>query len=132
MHPLAGRWIANIPESRRHPNHQFESATMRFEIDGDMVSLAYGGVNASGHQEQATQRLHADGQERVVPEAPDVTAISTLDERALHMLGRKNGLDVGRSSYRVSEDGRRMTATVTGVDAAGESFDHVIVFDRES
>ena len=132
MHPLAGSWIANIPESRRHPNHQFESATMRFEIDGVMVSLVYGGVNAQGRQEQGTQRLHADGQERVVPESADTTAICTLDARALHALGRKNGLDVGRSSYCVSDDGRTMTATVTGIDAAGRSFDQVIVFDRES
>lgn len=132
MHPLTGSWIANLPESRRDLNHQFESATMRFEIDGDIVSLAYGGVNAKGRQEQAAQRLHADGHERVVPEAADVAATWTLDERALHSLGRRNGLDVGRASYRVSDDGRRMTATVTGIDAAGKSFDQVIVFDRES
>lgn len=31
----------------------------------------------------------------------------------------------------MSEDGRTLTATVGGIDAAGNAFDQVIVFDRE-
>jgi hypothetical protein len=36
-----------------------------------------------------------------------------------------------RGTYAVSEDGRTLTATVAGTDAAGMRFEHVIVFDRE-
>jgi hypothetical protein len=32
----------------------------------------------------------------------------------------------------VSPDGQTMTATVSGIDAAGKTFDQVIVFDRKT
>ena len=38
---------------------------------------------------------------------------------------------IGRATYEVSEDGQMLTATVSGVDASGNVFDQVIVFDRE-
>jgi len=47
MHPLTGTWTANLAKSRRDPNHQFHLATLRLEVEGDRVSLAYGGVNAA-------------------------------------------------------------------------------------
>ena len=81
MHALTGMWIANIDHSRRDPNHQFHRATMRFEVVDDRVSVVYGGVNASGRQEEGAQTFHTDGQERAVPEASEVVAISTLEPR---------------------------------------------------
>jgi hypothetical protein len=38
---------------------------------------------------------------------------------------------IGRATYQVSEGGRMLTATVSGVDASGKVFDQVVVFDRE-
>ena len=131
MHTLTGMWIANVEQSRRDPNHQFHRATMRFELFDDRVSVVYGGVNASGRQEEGAQTFHADGQERAVPEASGVVAISTLEPRALHSVAKKDGVVIGRATYEVSEDGRMLKATVSGVDASGKVFDQVIVFDRE-
>jgi hypothetical protein len=39
MNPFSGTWVANIEKSRHHTNHQFQSATLSFEISGDDVSL---------------------------------------------------------------------------------------------
>jgi hypothetical protein len=102
---------------------------MRFEVDGNQVTLTYGGVNASGRQEQAT--LSADGHDHPVAQARGVVVNTTLAPRALHSIARKDGQIVGRSVYDVAEDGRTMTATVSGVDTSSKSFDQVIVFDRE-
>src|SRR5436190_381171 len=99
-HLLNGTWIANIEQSRRDPNHQFHSATMRFAVDGHRVTLAYGGINASGRQEHGSQTITADGEHHAVPEAPDVTALSTLDVRGLTQTATKNGVEAGRSDYR--------------------------------
>jgi hypothetical protein len=131
MHALSGTWIANLDRSRRDPNHQFHRATVRFDVDGSTVSLAYGGVNASGRQEHGAQTLRADGQEHLLPEAPGVVAVSTLDARTLRTVAKKDDKEVGRAAYDVSEDGRTMTATVSGLDAAGQLFDQIIVFDRD-
>ena len=131
MHALSGTWIANIAQSRRDPNHQFERATIRFDVGGDTVSLTYGGVNASGRHEQGGQTLKADGQEHPIPEAPGVVCTTTLERRVLHTVARKDDVVVGRAAYEVAEDGNSMTATVSGVDGSGRSFEQVIVFDRD-
>lgn len=131
MHALVGTWIANLEQSQRDPNHQFQRATMRFDVAGETVSLVYGGINASGRQEHGRQVLHADGQEHAVQEAPGIVAVTALEPGLLRTTATKDGVVVGRAAYKASDDGRTMTATVSGVDAAGRAFDQVIVFDRE-
>jgi hypothetical protein len=32
MNPFLGTWVANLEKSRRHANHQFQSATLTFEV----------------------------------------------------------------------------------------------------
>jgi hypothetical protein len=106
-------------------------ATMRFELDGTQVTPIYGGVNASGRQEQGAQTLSADGHDHPFSQAPGVVVNTTLTPQALRSISRKDGQVVGRSIYDVAQDNRTMTATVSGVDASGQSFEQVIVFDRE-
>lgn len=130
MHPLHGTWIANLSKSTRHENHQFHNATMRFDVGADAVVLSYEGVNHSGNHESSTQTIHADGQEHPVPGAPGIVAISTLEARRLESSAKRDGVALGRGTYEVDEDGCTLTATVSGIDAAGKPFDQVIVFDR--
>jgi len=131
MHPLTGSWIANIEKSSRDPNHQFSRATMAFEVDGDRVTLTYGGINASGRQEHGSQTLVADGNAHPVPQAAGYTATTTIDRHSMRSTATKDGQPVGESVYAVAADGLTMTATVAGIDASGRHFDQVIVFDRE-
>ena len=65
--PFSGAWLANIAKSKRHPNHQFQSATMEFAVVGNTVTLRHGGVNAGGQQESGTVVLEADGKEHPIP-----------------------------------------------------------------
>jgi hypothetical protein len=132
MSVFVGSWIANIERSRRHANHQFHGATLRFEVVGDVVTLTHGGVNASGQQESGTTVLCADGQDHAVsPLAPGVVvATRWRDANVLETVARKDGQVVGDGTYEVSGDGKTLTATVAGIDGAGARFEQVIVFDR--
>jgi hypothetical protein len=130
MHPLTGTWTANLEKSTRHANHQFRRATMRFEVEGDAVSLAYDGVNAAGKTEEGARTFRADGAAHPDAAAPGVIATSRIDDRTLEVVATKDGAPVGRASYSVSEDGRSLTSTTSGTDASGRAFDQVIVFDR--
>jgi hypothetical protein len=134
MSAVTGHWIANIGKSRRHANHQFQSATLTIDITGSEVSLTHAGVNMSGKHESGHTVLNADRQPHPVsPQAPGVVAVTQfVDARTLLTEASKDGRMLGRATYAVSEDGRTLTATVAGIDAAGKSFDQVIVFDRES
>ena len=132
MNPFLGTWVANLEKSRRHANHQFQSATLTFEVSGDVVSLTHAGVNMAGKREVGTTMLEADGQEHAVsPLAPGVVAVTTwLGAHVLATKATKDGRPVGAATYEVSTDGTTLTATVEGIDAAGKAFDQLIVFDR--
>ena len=131
MNPFVGTWTANIEKSHRHANHQFGSATLRFDVSGDDVVLVHSGVNAAGKLESGETRLRADGQEHPVsPQAPDVVvATRWVGSNVLETIARKDGQVVGHGKYEVSPDGATLTATVAGTDAAGKLFEQVIVFD---
>jgi len=130
MNPFVGTWIANIEKSRRHVNHQFQSATLTFEVAGDGISRTR--VNMSGKHESGTTVYKPDGQEHAVsPQAPGVVAVTTwIGTHVLQSEAKKDGRSLGKGTYEVSEDGRTLTATVAGTDAAGAPFAQVIVFDR--
>jgi hypothetical protein len=130
--PFVGSWTANLSKSERDPNHQFESATLRFEVEGNTVTLTHGGVNASGQQESGVTTLEADGKEHPIPEAPGVVVVTRwVGSRGLETVAKKGDQTVGRGIYEVSHDGRTLTATVSGTDARGNDFEQVIVFDRD-
>ena len=76
--------------------------------------------------------LRADGRaHEVSPQAPGVLVVARwLGAHVLETEASKDGKLVGRGSYAVSDYLKTLTATVAGIDAAGASFEQVIVFDR--
>src|SRR5262245_491233 len=104
MHPLHGTWIANLSKSTRHANHQFQSATMRFEVGTDTVVLSYEGINASGKHESSTQTIHTDGQERPVREPRElsqaVRSSRVASSRRLARTGSHSGAARMKSTKR--------------------------------
>jgi hypothetical protein len=88
----------------------------------------------AGKSESGTTVLNADGQEHPVsPQAPGVVAVTKwIGTHVLTTQATKEGRLVGSATYAVSDDGKTLTATVAGIDAAGKLFDQVIVFDRAS
>jgi hypothetical protein len=130
--PFSGTWVANVAKSKRHPNHLFRSASLRFAVTGEAVTLTHGGVNASGKEESGTVTLQVDGKEHPAsPQAPGVIIVTRwVGSRILETVATKDGQTVGKQSYEVSADGDTLTASVWGTDASGARFDHVIVFDR--
>jgi len=130
--PLAGSWNANIEKSKRHPNHLFKSAKLRFNVAADLVTLTYSGVNMSGVEETGTTTFHPDGKEHPIEGAPGVVEVSRwVDTRTLETIVTKDGKVIGQSIYAVSSDWKTLTANLKGVDASGAAFEQVIVWDRE-
>jgi hypothetical protein len=129
--PFAGTWKANLAKSQQHPNHRFESATIRFEVSDDAVLLTFTGVNMAGVQESGSRKLRPDGIERELTEAPGVVEITRwVSSHILETVAKKDGKVIGEGSYEVSSDGKTLTATVKGIDASGQSFEQIIVFER--
>ena len=132
MNPFTGTWNANLAKSQRHANHQFHSASLRFDISDEEVLLTQSGVNANGETESGTQKFVPDGKERPVSE--DLPGIMVLTEWTsplmLTTIGKKDGNVIGKGTYEVSANGLELTARVFGTDAGGAPFEQTIVFDR--
>ena len=133
MDLFSGTWIANLSKSQRHPNHLFESATLRFEVSGDVVLVSQAGINMSGKHESGKTTLRPDGKEHPVSaEATGVVVVTKwVGSRILDTVVKKDGEVIGQGTYEVSDDGSTLTAKVWSTDANGVQFEQVIVFDRE-
>jgi hypothetical protein len=130
--PFAGTWVENIAKSKQHPNHQFESTTLKFAVVGNTVTITHSRVNAGGKKESGTVVLQADGQEHPVSEQPGIVVVTTWSgPRLLHAVAKEVGAEVGESVYEVSTDGKTLTATVSGTDLSGSPFYQVVVYDRK-
>jgi hypothetical protein len=121
MSPLTGRWVADVSRSKRHPANQFRSATIVFAVDGTTVNVADEFVDEAGKTVRARNTIEADGVARAMGSGFVVTA-RWLARNDLETVATKNGEEVGRGRYTVSEDGRHLTIVSNG--------DQVIVLDR--
>ncbi|HKA18319.1 MAG TPA: hypothetical protein VKN18_08380 [Blastocatellia bacterium] len=130
--PLIGTWIANIEKSKRHPNHLFKSARLRFTIADNVVTMTYSGVNASGVEENGTTVFNADGKEHPLAALKGAVEVSRwVNAQKLQTVVTQNGKVIGESTFEVSADGKTLTATIKGVDESGANFEQIIVCDRE-
>jgi hypothetical protein len=121
-HPLAGRWVADVAHSKRHPANQFQRAIINFAVNGDTVEIDDEYLDEAGAVIRNHNTIVADGAAHPTPNGFVVTATW----RGLHALdfeATKNGEVVGRGQYAVSPDGHRLTIS------ANEG-DQVIVLDR--
>ena len=121
MSPFTGRWVADVARSKRHPANQFRSATMVFAVDGNTVNIADESVDEAGKTLRTRNTIEADGVARSMDNGYVLTA-TWLARNDLETVATKNGEEVGRGRYTVSEDGRQLTIVGNG--------DQVIVLDR--
>jgi hypothetical protein len=128
---LEGAWEANLSQSHRDPNHQFQQLTLHFEVSDEVVSLTFTGINKTGEPVSGTRKIHPDGKEYPVGEVPGVVEIARwVEPSILETVFMHEGTVVSESAYEVSADGKRLTSTAKGVDASGTPFEQVIVLDR--
>ena len=118
---IAGGWIANVAQSKRHPSNQFRSARIHFTVRGRTVEIVDEFVDESGKAVRGRNTIEADGAERAGRNGYAISA--TMSSRVLETVATKGGEVIGRATYAVSADGR----TLTIVDGSGDS---VIVLDR--
>ena len=121
-HPFAGRWIANVELSKRHPANQFQRATITFAVRGTTVEVDDESVDEAGKLQRNRNIVECDGAGHQVANGLILTA-TWRGRRVLHTVATRNGEVVGRGEYVVSRDGRRLTLSANDGD-------QVIVFDR--
>jgi hypothetical protein len=108
--PFTGTWIANLSKSTPHPDNPYRSATLRFEVTGDTITIADIVVDASGRETRGLNRLDADGAAHPSGQGYIVTA-RWLGSRVLDAVVTRDGRVEGGVRYEVSPDSRTLTLT---------------------
>ena len=108
--PFVGTWIANLSKSRRHPDNQFQEATLEFALDGDRLTITDLVVDSSGREEKRTHTIKIDGNEHPSTGGRGYfIAGSWLGSHILEASATKDGEIVGHGMYLVSPDGKTLT-----------------------
>ena len=133
--PFVGAWTLNITASAFDANHHPQAGRMRIEIDADgCIVMNAEGVDEKGEWcAERPNRLNPDGQVYPVPDfkglvvrttRPDLNTIQTE-------CRRQDGTLVGAGTFRVSPDGRSLTATTSGWDSQLREFKQTTQWDRQ-
>ena len=131
---FVGTWKLNVEASEFDPKHVPTAGSVAFELDAEGCYVMKGeGTNAAGEKvAERPQRFILDGQEHPIADIPGLTAMSSrLAPNVLVAEGKMNGKVVGKATYEVSADGRRLSATASGMGVNGP-FKTRAVFDRQA
>lgn len=113
---------ANLAKSQRHPANQFQSATIEFKVDGNIVTIIDAVIDESGHEIAGKNTILVDGKEHSSENGSGYILVAKWNgPRVIETAATKDGLKVGWGSYEVSEDGK--TLTISGEE-------QMIVLDR--
>jgi hypothetical protein len=107
-HLFAGTWIAHLDASTPHPQNKFRSATLRFEMSGDSVTILSVMVDQSGREERGQNTVQVDGRERELGPGLVVRARWT-SPRAFETVATREGRVIGQGTYEVSADRKTLT-----------------------
>ena len=110
--PLAGKWIADLSNSKPHPGNPFGSATVEFTISGDSIQVFDTVVDAEGRAQRTRNRFLADGKEH--PAENNTGYVMTAHWRGPYVVettAAKDGQPAGWGRYEVSADGQTLIIT---------------------
>jgi hypothetical protein len=105
---LAGRWVAVLSLSIRHPLNEYRSATLDVSVEGDVVTIDDLVVDTDGRSERTRNVLHADGELRVFDRDYAMKAQWQTD-RTLQVVVMKRDVLESVVTYEVSANGQALT-----------------------
>ena len=129
--PTIGTWKLNLAKTKYTAGQAPKSTTLVITAAGQGVKLTSESVLADGSTRKISYTATYDGKDAAVTGTPDYDTIS-LKKTATGMDGsrKKAGKVVQTFSRVVSADGKTMTVTSTGTNAAGK-VDNVQVYDKQ-
>jgi hypothetical protein len=131
--PFVGRWELNKAKSQFDANHNPRGGTMVFVRVPDGYVMTAEGVAQDGRTiAERPQHFVLDGVPRPLPDVPELMTVAARPSRNVLRgeVRRPDGSLVGEGDYVVSDDGRSLTATTTGVDSQLRRFQLSTVWDR--
>jgi hypothetical protein len=130
--PFAGVWKLNLEKSALAPPAP-RSVVGHIECDGRTISERVEVIDAEGRASTASVKAAFDGQFYPLVGSPlaDAVRYERLDARTIRGTSRKDGKILVTELVVLSEDGRTMTVTYSGIDAQGRTVTGTSVFEKQ-
>lgn len=132
--PIVGTWKQNLVKSKYNPGFgPTIPFTLRMEATEDGEKLSVHGVGADGEAASWNYSATYDGKAVSVVGSPygDSASLRRIDSHTSQITYTKNGKVTRTSKRVVSEDGKTLTISATGMNAKGEKYDNVSVFEKQ-
>ncbi len=132
--PLVGTWKLNPAKSKASPGSSVpKSATIKYEMKGDALTVASDIVNEDGTTQHQTYTANFDGKEYPITGDPDrdSTTMKRIDSNTTEVVGKKAGKPSVTYRRVVSKDGKTLTLRETGTNGKGQKVNDVAVYDKQ-
>jgi hypothetical protein len=131
--PAIGTWVLNVTKSKYDPGPAPKSNTITYVGAGQGITLSSKGVNAEGRPTAVNYTANFDGKDYPVSGSPDYDAVA-LKKTGIstwEATRKKGGTVVQTAKYSVSPDGKTLTISASGTNAAGRKINNVTVLDKK-
>lgn len=130
--PASGTWELNLAKSKFTPGPPPKSQTRTWEISEQSVKYTMKGVDAQGKPALVQYAASYDGKDYPITGTPDSDMISftRVDATTVQFTQKRAGKVVITGTRVVSKDGKVLTVTSSGTNAAGQSTSSVMVFEK--
>ena len=131
--PFIGTWKLNLAKSKFSPGPPPKSQTATYEAVGQGLKITVKITDAEGKQIEAQSTANFDGKDYPVSGNPDqdMTTMRRIDAYKIEFTRKKVGNVVATVTSVVSKDGKTRTVTEKGVNAKGEKFSNIVVYDKQ-
>jgi hypothetical protein len=131
--PVLGTWKLNVAKSTYSAGGAPKSQTRVYTAAGKGYKLAIKGVDADGKATSSEFTAAYDGKFYAVTGNPTIDSIMVkrVDANTIEATQTKAGKLVAKTSRVISKDGKTITSTAKGTNAAGKAYTNVEIFERQ-
>jgi hypothetical protein len=131
--PFVGTWKMNMEKSMFPQGQAPKSAILAITRQENVIRLTTDLVATDGKSTHEEASLNLDGKEQPVKGNPNINTIifRRLDANTLESVGKKEGIEVGSTSYIVTKDGKTLTTTMKRKNPQGQDVSIMLVYDKQ-
>jgi hypothetical protein len=130
--PFAGTWTLNVGKSKYDPGPAPKSGSVTFSSKGTSVTAVLTGVSATGETLKWGYTATIDGKDYPLT-APDgdTIVLRRINPTSIETTYKLKGKVTIVNVRTVSADGKTMTVTTKGTNAAGQKVNNVQIFEKK-
>jgi hypothetical protein len=130
----AETWKLNLAKSKYSPGPPPRSSTLTYQVEGQSLMATTEGIDAQGNPTKVVHGPYVyDGKSYPITgaRAYDAASYKVINDSTDEITQTKMGKLVRTVTEVLSEDGKTLTFTSTGVNANGQQINNVAVYEKQ-